>query len=274
MTFSKKQHISQTILLLKGANKLRFFELGEENNPAIVLIHGYGVSWKMWQPHIEILKKDYRLIVPALPGHDLGEKSTFLSVEDTARQINDYIQANLQGKVRGMIGCSLGGTIAVEIMAQGQIQSEIVIIDAGPVEAISKPLRHVFAWIRTLQNRLIRKGNKTVLNALTNSYFTMEAVEDLLKTAEHMSVETCRNVQFSVFGYTVPDTIAKSGARFVYWYGSKEAILLKKSVRTFAKYVPGATIQVFEGYNHGELVVSNPDLFVKNATMVINSNPS
>ena len=49
---------------------MRFIEFGDKINPKILLIHGYGVSWKMWKSQIDILQKDYQIILPVLDGHD------------------------------------------------------------------------------------------------------------------------------------------------------------------------------------------------------------
>ncbi|MCB2340407.1 alpha/beta fold hydrolase [Clostridium estertheticum] len=58
-----------------------FREFGNKNNKAIILIHGYGISWRMWKSQIEVFSKDYFVIVPVLDGHDTGNNSTFTTVE-------------------------------------------------------------------------------------------------------------------------------------------------------------------------------------------------
>ena len=41
----------------------------------LVLVHGFLGSSKMWEPQIEVLKKNYRVITPDLPGFGKSNKA-------------------------------------------------------------------------------------------------------------------------------------------------------------------------------------------------------
>ncbi|PKM53625.1 MAG: hypothetical protein CVU98_14075 [Firmicutes bacterium HGW-Firmicutes-3] len=72
-----------------------FNEFGNKQNKAIILIHGYGISWRMWKPQIDVLSNDYFVIVPVLDGHDIENKSTFTTVEKAAADISDYVYKHM-----------------------------------------------------------------------------------------------------------------------------------------------------------------------------------
>ena len=45
-------------------------EYGKENSRTVVLIHPSLVMWDYFEYVIPLLKNDYHLIIPALPGYD------------------------------------------------------------------------------------------------------------------------------------------------------------------------------------------------------------
>ena len=64
---------------------------------------------------IELLKNDYNLIIPILDGH-FGSDKNFISIEDNAREIINFIDNNFDGKVKLIYGLYLSGQIALEII--------------------------------------------------------------------------------------------------------------------------------------------------------------
>lgn len=43
-----------------------FKEFGDKNAPAIIFLHGGGLSWWSWEAQIERLQKNYRVITPII----------------------------------------------------------------------------------------------------------------------------------------------------------------------------------------------------------------
>ena len=244
---------------------MRFIEFGDKKNPTIVLIHGYSVSWKMWKPHIDLLQKYYLLIVPILDGHDEENDSIFISVEKSAKDISDYIQTYYDGSIFALCGASLGGTIGLEVLAQNSIKIQKAIIDAGPAAPFSKLFTILAIKGRILQNRLIRKDIKLIKKAMYKSPYPKEVIEDSIKMCLRMSDETCKNVQISCFTYNLPLSIKDNKADIAYWYGSKEGRIYKKSLKRISQVLPDAEIEMFKGYNHGELCIADSQHFIEKA---------
>lgn len=74
-------------------------EYGNKNKEIIILLHGDGLSWWNYIGEIELLKNNYRLIIPILDGHFLSDKK-FVSIEDNAKEIINFIYNNFKGKVK------------------------------------------------------------------------------------------------------------------------------------------------------------------------------
>ena len=54
----------------------------------LVLVHGFLGSSKMWEPQIEVLKKNYRVITPDLPGFGRSNKvKPYNNINDMAQTI-------------------------------------------------------------------------------------------------------------------------------------------------------------------------------------------
>lgn len=242
---------------------MRFVEFGDKKNPKILLIHGYGISWKMWTSQINVLQKDYQVILPVLDGHDEENNSDFISIQESAQKIINYIEMNYNSSLFAICGSSLGGTIAFEILAQNRLKVEKAIIDAGPAAPFSKLFIKFSIIYRSILNYLIRKRNNLAIKQLENSYLPKEAVEDAINICSRMSSKTYKNVYLSCFTYELPLSIKDTKTDILYWYGSKEAFLFKKSVKFISQTLPNVKIEVFKGYNHGELCIGNPSLFLE-----------
>ena len=48
------------------------------------------------------------------------------------------------------------------------------------------------------------------------------------------------------------------GADIHYWYGTKEAFVAKPQVEHLLKLCPSAHVEVFNGMNHGQLLIDHP----------------
>jgi pimeloyl-ACP methyl ester carboxylesterase len=228
--------------------------------------NGYGISWKMWMPHIDVFIKDYFVIVPILDGHDTENSSTFTTVEKAATDIIDYVTQIYGEHIFAICGASLGGTIGIEVLAQDRLKVDKAIIDGGPVVPMNKLLLSFSIKMRIKQAHRMKKGSKLVYYMLSHTYFPKELVEEIMRVGSNMKDESCRNAHLSVFRYSLPASIANVKTYITYWYGSKEARFGKKYAKAILKVLPNTKIKVFKGFEHGELCIGNPKLYTKHAT--------
>ena len=110
---------------------MKFHEFGDKNLPPILLIHGGGSSWWNYLRQARILSEDYRVILPTLNGHGEEYPLDYVSTEDSALEILDYVKANCGGKVFAIGGVSLGGQIAMELLSLDSEIAEKAIIDGS-----------------------------------------------------------------------------------------------------------------------------------------------
>lgn len=78
----------------------------------VMLIHGFPVDGNLWHYQAERLKKDFRLLIPDLPGSGQSPLTAPLAIEDMAEFLHDIlIEQQLAQCI--CIGHSMGGYIAL-----------------------------------------------------------------------------------------------------------------------------------------------------------------
>jgi pimeloyl-ACP methyl ester carboxylesterase len=83
------------------------------NGKVIVLIHGFAEDSRIWQPQIEFLKSNFKLLVPDLRGSGLSASAqTPSNIEAFATDIKEMLEAeNIRSCT--MLGHSMGGYITL-----------------------------------------------------------------------------------------------------------------------------------------------------------------
>ena len=85
--------------------------------PAILLIHGSGVSAGSWVNQLRGLLTAFRVAAIDLPGHGKSDPIPQASVEGYAETVAEFLEALGSGPVL-VVGHSLGGAIAIALAAQ------------------------------------------------------------------------------------------------------------------------------------------------------------
>ena len=110
---------------------MKFHEFGDKNLPPILLIHGGGSSWWNYLRQARILSHKYHVILPTLNGHGEEFQKYYISTEDSAQEILNYVRQNYDGKLFAIGGVSLGGQIAMELLSIDSKLAEKAIIDGS-----------------------------------------------------------------------------------------------------------------------------------------------
>jgi pimeloyl-ACP methyl ester carboxylesterase len=93
---------------LKTSGKFRY--LDEGNGEVVVMLHGLFGALSNWEPTIQSLKNDYRVLVPILPIYDMPLISA--SIEGLKKFVEGFV-AELNLPPFHVMGNSLGGHIAL-----------------------------------------------------------------------------------------------------------------------------------------------------------------
>jgi len=99
--------------------------------PAVILLHGYAETSRMWRPIIPALAKDFRVIAPDLPGiGDSGIPADGLDMKSAATRIHALVRSLGVERAR-VVGHDIGLMVAYAYAAQFPSETEkLVLMDA------------------------------------------------------------------------------------------------------------------------------------------------
>jgi pimeloyl-ACP methyl ester carboxylesterase len=133
----------------------------EGNGPPLVLLHGLGGTWRVWEPLLPALTARYEVLALTLPGHFGAQpwSSAENLAEVVARQLDEEGMAEAH-----LVGNSLGGSIVLELARRGRALSVIAFSPIGLIEPLEeirlkRRLRNshrLASRIRPLARRLAR----------------------------------------------------------------------------------------------------------------------
>ena len=231
-------------------------EFGKQNQDVAILLHGGGLSWWNYREAAQILSKDFHVVLPVLDGHG-GEK--FTSIEDNAARIISYIDAYFGGQVAVLGGLSLGGQIALEMLAQRPDICRSALIES----ALVKPSRLTRALIGPtfgmsyglIKQRWFARWQASYLG-IPKTLF-----EDYYRdTCAISKVDLIAFTQANC-GYALKPMAATARVKIV--AGSREQRSILESAKMIHRAIPGSELEILPGLRHGDLSLNHPEWYAR-----------
>lgn len=235
---------------------MRFIEMGPGTQPTLLFIHGLSATAESCYGEVgRLLQKDWHVVLCELDGHYDGSPE-FSGVDNACEQIEAFVRENNQGELRGLIGLSLGGTIAVSLLGRGRIQVERCVLDAAFCVDMGL-LRGFFTFLFPTGVGRIRDGKYVpgfVVDALMGK--GNRSVIEMLYSG--ITVETCKKACRDVYAYHIPENLKRQVAAVEFWRGSNEPYP-KKSAVLLREQLPNMTERVFPGMGHCQFLHEQPE---------------
>lgn len=231
----------------------RLHVLGKEHNRIIVMIHGTGMSWDMLMNSADILKNNYCVILVSVPGHDPQTTEEFTSVEQIAEEIETGLIETGRSTVDLLYGLSMGGGIAIRMLADNRIDVKHAIIDAGitPYE-----LPWLITRLILVKDFLMMEWGKHSKRALSLAFpakeYTQEGLDLMHRVLRHMTTKTIWRVYDSTDNYSMPASFPDLRTIIEYWYGSREEKDRKLDIQYARKHLPNVRFRKIDGMMHGQ----------------------
>ena len=176
-----------------------FHAYGNKENKAVVLIHGMLTPYQIWNRVAQEFAGSNYVIVPELDAHTEDETSAFISVEDEARKITDYITKELNGEVYLLAGISLGGRIASEIAKNQNLKIDNLVIDGAPLMKVNGLFKGI---MRNNYKTILSKSkarDPKVKASFERDFLPGEYWEPFLNIADRMDKQSVDNIIGSAF---------------------------------------------------------------------------
>ena len=252
---------------------MRILEFGNETKKIIMLIHGMQMPWQMMMPQIEYFKEDYFVIVPILHGHDTEEKSTFQSIEQTAKDIEDYCIKNGKPLIHAVCGVSMGGAVATVLWKNRTLLIEKLLLDGAPLVPQNNLITSIITKIYLKLTHKTQKRDRKTLKMCEKKYMPKQYMPDFIKIIDIMNDDTIRNCCKSLWSMKLATNLQTTNMQIVYYHGTTiNEILSKKSAKIISKFYPEIKIHRLKGYGHCEMVFHKNQEFTQKIKNLINNN--
>jgi pimeloyl-ACP methyl ester carboxylesterase len=183
------------------------------------MIHGINGLGKTFNNYIDCFSVNYHIILPILDGFDPEHPSTYISAEEEASTIAEYLKNNTIHSVYMVLGISIGGTVAFEMVYQNKIAIKYAVIDGASLSP-------------------------------RNRFFGLFSPKTPSNIRKKMTKESYKNVLTECNTYSTFTDFDAAETKMLFIYGSREMQFGNgRSVKTL-RYLPGANINIIDGYGH------------------------
>lgn len=241
---------------------------GPRTAPAILLLHGGGVSGWMWEPVVHRLSDRFRCLVPDLPGHGKLAGETF-SFARAVAGLADLIHTHAEGGPVHVVGLSLGGQTALRLIAaHPELVGRAVVSGTltrhlpgiGPYRVL---LRLTFPLAR--KEWMIRANARAL--GIPPAYQAQFRSDALQATAAGLDAVVAENLSFRL-----PKALATSPVPLLALVGERERHLLRECARDLARTLPHAKAYLVPGAGH-TWCLQDPDLFARAVAAHVSDQP-
>ena len=240
---------------------MRIYEYGKENPECILLIHPSLVTWDYFEYVIPLLEKRYHMLIPALPGYDPNDDSEFSTVEQFASELADDILKRGILEVKAIYGCSMGGSIALRMAADGKLKAKNYIMDGGITPYQLPWILTRFIAVRDFGMMALGKlgGEKMIVKAFSSTQYNEEDLKYVAKIFRHCTYKTLWNTFDSCNNYKMPKKTMRFTGKVHYWYAEKERKSRDWDMKYIKKFVPDTVFKSFKGIDHGDMALFYPE---------------
>jgi pimeloyl-ACP methyl ester carboxylesterase len=224
---------------------MRVHETGPAGAPIIVFLHGVAASAGMWEAHIHHFA-GYRCLRPDFPGFGDSANEPWVSIEDAAAGTADLIRARAGGPAH-VVGLSLGGMVAMQLLADAPQLVDHAVIDGASV----LPIRG--ASLAKLAIRLsppIIKSDLAIATVARSIGVPKQHRAGITRDYRRMSSAAFVAAFTDALDFRQPPRLASAPCKTLFVCGSREPAATRTSQRHLAYAMPNATAAVVPGRWH------------------------
>ena len=180
---------------------MRFITTGKEEYPTILFIPGLSATAESCYGNVcRLLEDKWHIVLCELDGH-YDRSPAFSSIEDECKQIETYVLENHAGELHGLVGLSLGGTIAISILSRGKIQVEKILLDAAFCVDMGI-LKGCYAW--SFPQGVARVRDQKYVPGFLIDFFMGKGNRSMVEMIyPGITAETCQRACKDVYSYRI-----------------------------------------------------------------------
>ena len=240
-------------------------EAGPAGAPAIIFLHGGGLSSAMWQPQLERLQ-DYHCLAPDLPEQGNSANIGPFTFADASRLVAGLIHERVPNGRAHIVGLSIGGAVAVRLLRDTPEVIDHVMI-SGTATRINAGLA-MHMRVNEPFMRFLSPDQQA--NLMLRQFHIPPKYRDLVLEG----VRACKpeaNTHFSK-ELTKIELPQRVQAPVLVVVGQKETIVARHAAQHLCKEIEGARGVMVPGVGHAWNLEA-PDLFTRTVRAWITESP-
>ncbi|HYG28309.1 MAG TPA: alpha/beta hydrolase [Caulobacteraceae bacterium] len=244
--------------------RVHYRDEGSRTGPVIVLVHGFSASLHTWEPWVQRLAPDYRVITLDLPGHGLTRAPEgYQASMDRYAEVVDQVTSRLglQGFVLG--GNSMGGHVSwlYALKHPEKLTALVLVNSAGwPDGAGDEEEPIVFKVLASPVGRALvgRMDSTQMIRGGLRAAFepTPDMVDDAMLTryVQMARAPGHRDIIFSLMTgerpLATPEKLAAIQVPTLILHGDTDKLIHVAAGRQFDAAIPDSTLIVYENVGH------------------------
>src|SRR5690606_27052754 len=114
---------------LPSGARIHYRDQGNPQGQPLLLIHGFGVNLESWEPWVNVLSAEYRLVSLDLPGHGLTRvPEAYQPSPSNFADVSAEFAAVLGLTKYTVVGNSLGGNVAWQLALRHPTQLDALVL--------------------------------------------------------------------------------------------------------------------------------------------------
>ena len=241
---------------------------GDKSNPVILFFHAMGVTGESSMPVAGCLEEKYYCIMPTSTVYCEGQK--YIGKADEVQQITEFLREQGIEELELVVASSIGADLAMEFLTTGGIPVKHVFFDGGQFAQIGKGTRKIMVPFLYLAIKSLYWSKGKTLKKIM--WCDDDAIKPyFIEAGKRMSYGNLkRQLSDSLEDKPFPK-LPEELQRHTFWeFGSIEDHFKYRDAVMQA--YPHGNFPVFEGFNHMQYQILDPEGFAKMLEEIITSD--
>ncbi len=248
---------------LPGGFHVHYRDQGNPKGPTVLLVHGFFVSLETWEPWVQRLGKDYRLVSVDLPGHGLtrAPQGYTVSMGKLVAFVDAFANAEHLDRFT-LVGSSMGGDIAWRYaLAHPDKLKGLVLVDSAGWPEPPSPAAKKLDAMRNPVNRFLFKDfdqSATARAGLKSAYADPKFATDAMLTRDiefgrapgHRDIILDLLLGYASRGNATSGKLAQISTPTLVMVGAKDQLVPPADGSRFASAIPGSRLVVYPNSGH------------------------
>jgi len=243
-------------------------ESGNKKKPAIVFLHGGGLSSKSWIPVMKKLETDFYCLAPDLPEQGKSFSIKPFTLDDSSDRVAEIILEKVPGKKAHLVGLSLGGALVVTMLRlyPGLIETAMVTGTAAKLgEGLGKFSISMLWMLKFYSPKTLVEA--TIKQQGIPAQYRDLVYDDLLLTGPDLAFNKSTITELMNMELPLNNEIPLLAC-----VGSKETIPAKQAAKKLIRMVLHTRGVIVPGLNH-VWALQDPELFANTVRAWVTESP-